>query len=141
MNRILRLACAAALAAVLNTPALADDGLYRAFGEKAGLRLLVEDLWLRVKADDRLAPFFKETNRDNLVEQLTDQLCAVSGGPCKYEGGKMGPVHEEMNIGRGDFNALVEVLQDAMDARGVPFAAQNRLLAKLAPMHREIVTR
>ena len=41
---------------------------------------------------------------------------------------------------KGDFNALVEVLQQSMEARGIPFGAQNRLLARLAPMHREIVT-
>ena len=36
-------------------------------------------------------------------------------------------------------NALVEVLQDTMDAQGIPFRDQNRLLARLAPMHREII--
>lgn len=27
-----------------------------------------------------------------------------------------------------------------MDAKGIPFAAQNRMLARLAPMHRDIIT-
>jgi len=49
-------------------------------------------------------------------------------------------VHADLTIDQADFNALVEVLQDAMDAQGIPFAQQNRLLALLAPMHREIVT-
>jgi len=31
------------------------------------------------------------------------------------------------------------VLQVAMDQHKVPFRAQNQLLARLAPMHREIV--
>ena len=38
----------------------------------------------------------------------------------------------------------VEVLQQSMAAKGIPFAAQNRtlaLLALLAPMHRDIITR
>jgi hemoglobin len=34
---------------------------------------------------------------------------------------------------------LVEVLQQAMDAQGIAFGVQNRLLARLAPMHRDIV--
>ena len=37
-------------------------------------------------------------------------------------------------------DALVEVLQQSMAAQGVPFRAQNRLLAKLAPMHRDVIT-
>jgi hemoglobin len=38
-------------------------------------------------------------------------------------------------------NILVEHLQHAMDREGVPFAAQNRFLAKLAPMKRDVVER
>ena len=72
------------------------------------------------------------------IEQLTAQICVVSGGPCKYEGATMPKAHLDMHITRADFNAVVEILQDAMDARGIPFAEQNRLLARLAPMHREI---
>ena len=53
----------------------------------------------------------------------------------------MGPLHAGLGIREADFNALVEDLQKAMDAQGVPFRAQNKLLAKLAPMHREIITR
>ena len=53
------------------------------------------------------------------------------------------PRHEEgarrRGITRANFNALVEVLQEAMDAQGVPFGVQNRLLSQLAPMHRDII--
>jgi len=43
------------------------------------------------------------------------------------------------DIGRANLDALVEVLQQAMDAQVIPFNAQNKLLAQLAPMHRDIV--
>jgi hemoglobin len=52
----------------------------------------------------------------------------------------MREVHADLDINKGDFNALVEVLQRAMDAQGIPFSQQNRLLALLAPMHRDIIT-
>jgi hemoglobin len=38
-------------------------------------------------------------------------------------------------------NALVESLQTAMDREGGLFAMQNRLLARLAPMKRDIVAK
>jgi len=47
--------------------------------------------------------------------------------------------HAAFKIERAHFSALVEVLQVAMDKRGIPFRAQNKLLAVLAPMHREVV--
>ena len=47
--------------------------------------------------------------------------------------------HKEMDINKANFNGLVEVLQKSMDKRGIPFSAQNRMLALLAPMHRDII--
>ena len=48
-------------------------------------------------------------------------------------------MHVDMGITKADFNRLVELLQDSMDARGIPFSAQNAMLARLAPMHRDII--
>lgn len=117
----------------------ADDALYRAFGGRAGLAVLMDDFVPRLAADPRIGHFFKDTNKAHLARQLTDQLCAVSGGPCAYEGASMKDAHADLDIAKADFNALVEVLQASMDAKGIPFGAQNRLLARLAPMHRDIV--
>jgi len=119
----------------------ADDSVYRAFGEKAGIAALMQDFVGRLKADAKIGHYFKETKADYLAGQLTDQLCKVSGGPCVYEGATMAQSHRDLEIGRADFNRLVELLQDTMDARGIPFATQNRMLALLAPMHRDIVTK
>jgi hemoglobin len=96
---------------------------------------------VRLLADKRMNPFFKDVNQQQVKDQLVAQLCELSGGPCKLKGPNMKQVHAEMDITRGDFNALVEVLQDAMDANGIAFSAQNRLLARLAPMHRDIITK
>ncbi len=46
-----------------------------------------------------------------------------------------------MGVTRADMNALVENLQQAMREAQVPFAAQNRLLAKLAPMSGNVIAR
>jgi hemoglobin len=46
-----------------------------------------------------------------------------------------------MGVTRRDLNALVENLQQAMREEDVPFAAQNRFLAKLAPMSKDVVER
>jgi hemoglobin len=141
MRHLLTALTTALLMATAGGAHAADDGLYRALGEKPGLASLMDDFVGRLKADARIGSFFKDTKRAYLAEQLTDQLCKVAGGPCTYEGAPMLQSHRDLEIRRTDFNALVEVLQDAMDARGIPFATQNALLARLAPLHREIVTR
>ncbi len=121
-------------------PVAPAAGLYQAFGEQAGIRSLMADFVLRLRADARIGEQFKETKLDNLAKQLSDQLCQLSGGPCVYKGADMKTAHTEMDITRAHFNALVEVLQQTMDARGIPFQRQNQMLALLAPMHRDMVT-
>ena len=123
------------------TAAAAPAGLYQALGEKPGITRLVDDFVNRVVKDPRIGGHFKDTKPAALKESLTDQICQLSGGPCKYEGADMKSAHADMDINKGHFNALVEVLQSAMDAQGIPFAQQNRLLALLAPMHRDVITK
>jgi hemoglobin len=119
----------------------AGDSLYLAFGQQAGIASLMSDFAVRLKADERIGAYFKDSKPAALTESLTAQICRATGGPCAYEGGAMGKVHQDMQIDRAAFNRLVEVLQDAMTAKGIAFADQNRLLALLAPMHRDIVTK
>ena len=120
-------------------PVAPAAGLFDALGQKAGIRSLMDDFALRLKADARIGNQFKETNLAQLASQLTDQVCQLAGGPCVYKGPDMKEAHANMDVTRAHFNALVEVLQQSMDARSVPFARQNQLLALLAPMHRDVV--
>jgi len=122
------------------TPTIpADDSLYRQLGGEAGLTRLMDDFMVRLLADPRMQPFFKNVDQKHVKAQLVAQFCEVSGGPCKLKGPTMKQVHDGHDITKAHFNALVEVLQQSMDAQGIAFGAQNRLLAQLAPMHREIV--
>lgn len=121
-------------------PVQPAPGLYQAVGEKTGIRALMDDFVVRLKADSRIGDQFKDTNAENLASQLTDQVCQLAGGPCIYKGPDMKTAHEGMEITRAHFNALVEVLQASMDAKGITFQRQNQILALLAPMHRDTVT-
>jgi hemoglobin len=117
-----------------------DDQLYKAFGEKAGLVALMDDFMVRLLADPRTGPHFKPANQQRIKEQLVDQLCELGGGPCIYKGADMKSAHANLDIRKSDFNALVEVLQQSMDAKGIPFSKQNQMLALLAPMNRDSIT-
>ncbi len=120
---------------------LRDDAVFVAFGGQVGVERVVADLIVRSRADPRIADTFKGHDMVRLQRTLSEQVCYLLAGPCAYTGRTMDEAHRDMGLQSADFNALVEHLQAAMDAQRVPFRAQNRLLAKLAPMHREIVDR
>jgi hemoglobin len=122
-------------------PAPADDSVYQAFGAKPGLVKLMDHFVDGLLKDVRTAPFFATTNQERLKTLLVEQLCQEGGGPCKYTGRDMASSHAGMSVAKSHFNALVEVLQVSMDAQGIPFTAQNKMLARLAPMNRDIISK
>lgn len=115
--------------------------LQQDFGGKEGLAAIVETFMANMMLDPRTQPFFANVDRERVKRELTEQFCVILGGDCVYSGRDMRTTHTGLKIDRNNFNALVEDLQRAMDTHKVPFRSQNKLLAVLAPMHREAVTK
>jgi hemoglobin len=115
--------------------------MFNAFHGKDGVSRIVDTLVDRSVADPRIADIFKNQDLVRLRRTLKEQFCYLLGGGCDYTGRDMKASHKDMGIQDADFNALVENLQKAMDKEGVAFRDQNRLLALLAPMHRDVVTK
>ena len=133
---------AAASALALAGPAqAADDALYQGLGAKPGIARIVATLVPLVLADPRIKDSFTDIDMTNLAMRLEQQFCELGGGPCRYEGKDMTEIHDGLNITAAQFNALAEDLQLAMERNGVAPRFQNKLLAKLAPMQRSIVTK
>ncbi|HEY3800665.1 MAG TPA: group 1 truncated hemoglobin [Caulobacteraceae bacterium] len=120
---------------------IAGDAVYKAFHEKDGIQRIMDDFIQRITTDPRIGRRFNGANLDRLNLLLVQQVCYLTGGPCEYTGRDMKTVHASMGLKNDDFNALAEDLQLSMDREQVPFWAQNQLLAKLAPMQHQIVTK
>lgn len=118
-----------------------DDTVFRGLGGKAGIKKIVDTLVPAMLADARIKDAFKDTDLKNLSMRLEQQFCALGGGPCRYEGKDMKEIHDGLNVTNAEFNALAEDLQIAMERNGVAPSVQNKLLAKLAPMQKTIVTK
>lgn len=138
--RALLLAVVLSLAACAQQPPK-DDSLYRALGEQAGITRIVEGMLLNIAADTRIVRHFEKIDIVRLRDKLVEQFCVEAGGPCVYTGDSMEESHKGQNLTPSDFNALVENLQAAMTAQGVAIPAQNRLLARLAPMRAQVIER
>lgn len=94
-----------------------------------------------VGADPEIRPFFMNTNLERFHRLFGEHICEIADGPCEYSGDTMEQVHIGMDINEAQFNYVVEILIDAMNAESIPYTVQNRLLARLAPMRRDIIYR
>ncbi len=115
--------------------------LYEQLGAQPGVAAIVDRMLDIVLADPRIKESFDGTPLERLRRTLNEQFCEISGGPCVYTGDPMKEVHQGLGITEAGFNALAEDLQSAMEALSVPSRAQNRLMARLAPFSREIISR
>jgi hemoglobin len=117
------------------------DALYRDLGGLDGIRKIIDDFKLVTLSDPRIKDSFKDSDIPHLKKRLTEQFCMLAGGPCQYGGKDMTTIHEDLGITALQFNALTEDLQLALDRNGIPYRVQNRLISKLAPLQREVVTK
>ena len=121
--------------------AQAPDHLYQQLGATAGITKLVDGVLGEIEQDQQIVHHFKDTDIPRFRRLLIEQLCELSGGPCKYTGATMQESHTGFAITPADFDNLVNHFIKVMTAQNIPVAAQNALLKKLAPMYKDVINR
>lgn len=119
----------------------AADQLYQQLGQQAGIRQIVDGLLDEIEHDPQIVHHFRDTDIERFRKLLIEQLCELSGGPCKYTGVSMRESHTGFQITQADFDNLVRHLMKVMTAQNIALSAQNQLLGLLAPMYGDVVYR
>jgi hemoglobin len=120
-------------------PTARADTLFEQIGGEPVLKSAVDEFAKIILDDKRINFAFAGTNMDIFKSRLYSQLCDLSGGGCKYTGRDMHTAHAKLDVTNTEFNALAEDLYKAMDKVGVSYRVQNKLVALLAPMQKDIV--
>ena len=133
------LASAIALSTNVTAATKAKKTLYERLGGAAALTAVVDDFVANVAADQKINHFFAKTDIPTFKKNLTDQLCAATGGGCTYAGKDMKTAHAGLGISNADWDALVGDLGKSLNKFKVKKADQKALVALLAPMRGDIV--
>lgn len=120
-------------------PAPSGKSLYARLGGRPVITGVTDQFVANVANDTRINVRFATTDIQKMKGQLVDQLCMVTGGPCKYTGREMKALHAGMKIPEEDFGAFVGDLVAALDKFKVPAQAKNELLSLLGRMKKDIV--
>ena len=136
-----KLFATAALGAFLSfaNGAYAEETLFAQVGGEAKLKATVDTLVEVMLKDERINFTFAQTDLAKFKTLLYEQICELTGGPCKYTGRDMKTSHEKINSTNAQFNALAEDLYIAFEKNGVTYHVQNKVMALLAPMQPDIV--
>jgi hemoglobin len=113
--------------------------LYDRIGGESKMRAAVHEFVLIMESDDRINFTFANADLKKFERLLFEQLCNITDGGCVYTGRDMYTSHAKLNITNAEFNALAEDLYEAFDRVHVPYRLQNKVVALLAPMQRDVV--
>ncbi|MDI1351126.1 group 1 truncated hemoglobin [Aquabacterium sp.] len=119
----------------------AHPELYKQLGGTTTIDTFTHKAVARAAADPRTRRTFEGVRLSYLQQSISAHLCKVADGPCIYEGETMRNAHGDLAITGAEFDVLVQMLREEMDAANVSTAAKNELLRRLAPMRRDIVVR
>jgi hemoglobin len=121
--------------------------LYDRLGGLRGITVVVDDFIDRLVVNETL-------NRNPAISagrisspppylkfQVSQLVCEVSGGPCKYTGKSMKDAHVHLNISEEEWVVMAGEFKKSLDKFKVPAAEQQELFDIVGTTKPEIVTR
>lgn len=136
---------AAVLVAVVPVAAASAEEtptLYARLGGFDAIAAVTDDFIGRLASDPKLGRFFVGHSTDSLGrirQQLVEQLCAATGGPCVYTGRDMKTSHAGLGITEMDWQSTVVHLVATLDKFHVPQAEKDAVLGAISAMKPDIV--
>ena len=129
------------LVGTVSAAASFEPSLYERMGGEPVVKAVVSDLIDEDARNPKLRRSFKKVDLKRLKKEVSEQVCALAGGPCTYTGDSMRDAHAGLGITQAEFYGMVAVLRGDLRRHGVALRERNELLALLAPMKRDIVER
>lgn len=140
--RPLILVLAATLANVAPSHAQSPASLYQRLGGYDAIAAVTDDFLGRLAGDRDLGRFFVGHSADSVKrirQDIVNQLCAATGGPCVYTGRDMKTAHAGMGVGERDWETTVRHLNATFDRYSVPRRERDEVVAAIAGMKKDIV--
>jgi hemoglobin len=126
----------------------AIKSLYERLGGEPAIKAVVDDFVPRAAADPKVNFTRKGTpkewqataeNVDKLKRGLVQFIAMATGGPQKYQGRPMKPLHAGMMITSAEFDALAADLIASLNKLNVPARERDELIAVVATTKADIV--
>ena len=125
----------------------AQKSLYDRLGGLKGITLVVDDFINRLVVNKQLNknPAINAGRKSSpapyLKFQVSQMVCGVTGGPCKYTGKAMKESHAHLNISEKEWGVMAGEFKKSLDKFKVPAAEQKELFDIVGTTKADIVVR
>ena len=118
---------------------MSDESLYDRLGAHEGISALARTVFNNHCSNEVIKNRYVKSDPENVVQKVTEFMCAGFGGKEEYTGEDMLTAHTGMNISDEEFNAVVEDVMKALDTHEAGQREKDEKLAALWSMRGEIV--
>jgi hemoglobin len=125
----------------------AQKSLYDRLGGLKGITVVVDDFINRLVVNKQLNknPAINAGRKSSpapyLKFQVSQMVCGVTGGPCKYTGKAMKESHAHLNISEKEWGVMAGEFKKSLDKFKVPAAEQKELFDIVGTTKADIVVR
>ena len=125
----------------------AQTSLYDRLGGLKGITVVVDDFIDSLVVNETLNqnPAINAGRKSSpapyLKFQVSQLVCEVAGGPCKYTAAGMKPSHAHLNISENEWTVMAAIFKKSLDKFKVPAAEQNALFEIVGKTKSDIVVR
>src|SRR5262245_34247956 len=112
---------------------------YDRLGGVEAIRAAVDELYARILRDPHLAPYFAGVDVARVKRHQVLLLCALLGGPQKYDGPSLHAAHLGRGVAPADYDRVVDHLENVLQAAGAPEGTLVAVSDALAGAKSEIV--
>lgn len=113
--------------------------LFELLGGTLPLRAIVTDFVTRVVDDLMIGYFFRDVDREALIEREFEFARAHLGGGGDYRGRPLPQAHAPHGIRAGHFARRIKILEETLDEHAVPASVRAAWLAHDRSLERSVV--
>ena len=138
---------AIAVAPIASAQQTGAKSLYDRLGGLKGVTVVVDDFINRLVANEQLNknPAIDAGRKNSpapyLKFQVSQLICELAGGPCKYTGKAMKESHAHLNISEKEWDVMAKEFQKSLNKFKVPAAEQKELFDMVGKTKADIVVR
>ncbi len=138
---------ATTIAPIATAQQVDTEPLYERLGGLKGITVVVDDFINRLVVNKQLNknPAIKAGRKSSpapyLKFQVSQLICELSGGSCKYTGVAMKESHTHLNISEKEWDVMAREFQKSLNKFKVPAAEQKELFDMVGETKADIVVR
>jgi hemoglobin len=116
-----------------------EQNLYEKYGGFSVVSGIVHEFYRRVEETPLLAPYFKNSNMEQLINHQIRFFSTLMGGPVSYDVQQIDDLHRRLNISSEAFAEILTVLDEVLEDQGVVPADAEIIMDKLRAYRPQIV--